>query len=283
MTSLIKKRTNDALMEDRLKHYDAEWFLNISYNLHNSHWTMSYFYSIIQLWTTGLCLVSDQTRHFMTAAEPPGLHSWASWWGLLRQNSFRYCETQFLQRRHRLSLSAVRWLTPTTLLSSNITFLMHTNTDTSSVRRMWQAELEWQLNMLESLEVGEEGGGQRAWVSGEVCWGSAGRPGHMVALGGICIKFILPSKLFPACGHQNAVSVFSPSFSPTTPPVFRSLTRTHTTLHSLCTYTNSQREGGFWVVWLSELCVCALLAVLLCICMRVCTALFLRHQERSNH
>lgn len=64
----------------------------------------------------------DQTQNFTTAAEPPGLHSLAAWWGLLRQNSFRYCETQFLQWRHRLSLSAVRWLTPhrTSLLKLRI-------------------------------------------------------------------------------------------------------------------------------------------------------------------
>lgn len=41
MTYLIKRRTNDALMADRWKQYEAV-FLNVNYNLF-------YFYSIIQI------------------------------------------------------------------------------------------------------------------------------------------------------------------------------------------------------------------------------------------
>lgn len=133
----------------------------------------------------------DQTQNFMTAAGPPGLHSLAAWWGLLRQNSFRYCETQFLQWRHRLSLSAVRWLTPTTLLSSNIVFLIQTNVDSSAVSRIVKGSREWQA----SEEVGEEGGRHGVWVSQRLSWGSLGRPGRTVAPAGICIKFISSCKI----------------------------------------------------------------------------------------
>lgn len=97
----------------------------------------------------------DQTQNFMTAAEPPGLHSLATWWSLLRQNSFRYCETQFLQWRHRLSLLASRWLTPTTLLSSNIAFLMQTNTDASAMRTIMTGSREWQLTMGEGIKAAQ--------------------------------------------------------------------------------------------------------------------------------
>lgn len=38
--------------------------------------------------------------------------------------------------------------------------------------------------------AGKLGGGCE--FLGEVCWGSSGRPGHMAAPGGICIKFIPP-------------------------------------------------------------------------------------------
>lgn len=137
----------------------------------------------------------DQTQNLMTAAEPPGFHSLAAWWGLLRQNSFRYCETQFLQWRHWLSLSPSRWLTPTTLLSSNIAFLMQTNTDTSAVSTIVTASHEWQLCMGASIEVGEEGGGHGVWVSQSLSWGSSGRPGRTVAPAGICIKFISSCKI----------------------------------------------------------------------------------------
>lgn len=130
----------------------------------------------------------DQTQNFMTAAEPPGLHSLAAWWGLLRQNSFRYCETQFLQWRHRLSLSAVRWLTPTALLSSSFAFLIQTNTDTLAVSRIGKGSREWQAR----IEVGE---GQGVWVSQSPSRGSLGRPGHTVAPAGICIRFISSCKI----------------------------------------------------------------------------------------
>lgn len=57
MTYLIKRTANDALMADRLKQYEAV-FLNVNYNLHNYLWTISYFDSITQLCTAGLCLKS---------------------------------------------------------------------------------------------------------------------------------------------------------------------------------------------------------------------------------
>lgn len=144
----------------------------------------------------------DQTQNFMTAAEPPGLHSLAAWWGLLRQNSFRYCVTQFLQWRHRLSLSASGWLTPTTLLSSNIAFLMQTNADTSAVSTILTGSREWEPTMGGGLRKVEGMGWEflRAWAGAahidqdawlhrqEFVWSSSP-----------------PAELLPACRHQDAV------------------------------------------------------------------------------
>lgn len=78
MTYLIKKRTNDVLIEDRLEHYDA-LSLNISSNLRNSH---LFLLSIpaLDYWAQFKVSVSfDQTQHYMTAAAPPGIHSEAAW------------------------------------------------------------------------------------------------------------------------------------------------------------------------------------------------------------
>lgn len=132
-----------------------------------------------------------------------------------------------------------------------------------------------------------------------MCWGSSGRPGHMAALGGICIKFISPSKLFPARGHQNAVKSPARSqcllfllFPPASTTHLPSHTQTHTTLRSLSTlnlrlHKQSEKEGWGWVLGLSELqCVCVFKHVHCCLycCVYacVCAALFSSHQERSN-
>lgn len=143
--------------------------------------------------------------------------------------TFRYCETRLLPRGHRLSLFRARWLTPRILCSSNITFLMHTNT--CAWGECVAGGHEWQLRMPE--KVGEEVGGGS--VSRKVWWGSIGPPGQMAVPVGIRIN---PPKLFPCRGHQNAVRspsllLFSFCFIP---PI--------TDAHRLCSLTYWVFRGG---------------------------------------
>ncbi len=136
---------------------------------------------------------------------------------------------------------------------------------------------------------------------GEVCWGSSGRPGHMAALGGICINFISPQNCFqPAAikalsDHQCSRCLLSLSCSRHTHIHSQTHARTHTLsppvsphFESSLTQTfRARKGGGTWAVWPSELwcvCVCVFKHVCCClcccthVCMCVCThALFLSH------
>lgn len=112
---------------------------------------------------------------------------------------------------------------------------------------------EWQLSIC--LVVVRREAGHRVWVSREVCWGSSGRPGHMAALGGICIKFIPPPS--PNCFQPAAIKTLSDHrclLSPLQPFVLSPLW--------VFAYTNSQRKKGGGCVG-----SLAVWAVLLCVCM----------------
>ncbi len=92
---------------------------------------------------------------------------------------------------------------------------------------------------------------------GEVCWGSSGRPGHMAALGGICINFISPQNCFqPAAikalsDHQRSRCLLSLSCSRHTHIHSQTHARTHTLsppvsphFESSLTQTFRVRKGG---------------------------------------
>lgn len=74
ITYLIKKRTNDVLIEGRLEHSDA-LSLNISSNLCNSLLFLLSNPTLDYRAQFKVGVSFDQTQHYMTAAAPPGLHS----------------------------------------------------------------------------------------------------------------------------------------------------------------------------------------------------------------
>lgn len=99
-------------------------------------------------------------------------------------------------------------------------------------------------------------------------------------------EFVLnspPSKLFPACGHQNAVRsparsrcLLSLLFPPPAPITHTHIHNPPFCLHfeSSLTQTVRERRGGMGAVWLSELwcvCVCVAACIVVYACMCVCS------------
>lgn len=287
MTSLIKSRTNDAVMADRLKQYE-DISSKVDCSLHNSPW--SYFDSINQSHTRELRLKSiyhlisrstwqELSRHRITFLD---LHCEVCWdepvSGTVKLDSSSGAIDCHSQPRDD-------WLPEYFSLQTS-----HFLCTQTGIHQAW-GECD-RRPWVTAKHAGERGGGWeweagwRVWVSTEVCWGSSGRPGHMVALGGICIKFTPPhthpppqhpfpkivSSLRPSKGcHITSSSLL---FILLAPP---SHTHTHTSIlhfESSLTQTVRGRKGvcvcgggscmGSLAVW-AELCVRASRCVAVCI------------------